>query len=283
MMRRETSTGGFSLVETMVAMALLAIGLLAATSAQQSAVNNAYRVRRGQTAALLVRGIVLDIEQEYEVEGFPTNESLEGKTCELPDGFDDFDCHYDMEMMDLEPDQMQMLVGESMGEFCGELQAMLTGDFSSISSNIDDLASGDGQRAGFNFGGIAALLAPFATQEGMALLGLCKIDFGQILMGCMGAQALLPKILEEVKLRTRRLMVNLTWKEGPFGEQGYSVTTYISSLPEEMLEEQRAEQEVMDFMRDGIEGALSPEGGLPLTPEGGGHGDSGGSGGGGGR
>ncbi|MBM4371215.1 MAG: prepilin-type N-terminal cleavage/methylation domain-containing protein, partial [Deltaproteobacteria bacterium] len=100
MMPAQRAQGGFTLLEVLVAMAVLAVGLLAITSAQQSSIHNAMRVYRGQVAALLVRGIVMDIEEEYRVDGFPEN--TVSHDCDLPSYLEKiYDCEYELERMDL--------------------------------------------------------------------------------------------------------------------------------------------------------------------------------------
>ncbi len=61
---------GFTLLEVMVAIAILATSLLVLLEAQVSSLNNAGRSRGLTVAALLARGKMIDIEQKLADEGF---------------------------------------------------------------------------------------------------------------------------------------------------------------------------------------------------------------------
>ena len=243
---------GFSLLEMMVAIAVLAVALLAITSAQQSSINNAFRVQRGQASALLMRGVVLDIEEEYRIDGFPEN-SITGRECEVPDEFDDmFECEYDLERFDLEASEIQALVDQSFGGLMGDggLQSMQGGDRSSMSSTMSGLIDGQGSSStGMDLSGLAFLL-PFLGPEGDALMSLCNINLSMLLMGFMGVQAFVPQVLQEVSNRTRKLTVRISWKEGPFGAREFVVTTFITALPEEQLEQLKEMEDARDLMEE---------------------------------
>jgi len=254
--------GGFTLLEMMVAMAVLAVALLAITSAQQSSINNAFRVQRGQAAALLMRGIVMDIEEEYRLDGFPEN-SITGRDCEVPDEFEDmFECSYDLERMDLDATQIQQIVDQSFGGLLGEggLGNMQGGDRGAMSSTMENLISGasapeGGMPAagGMDLSGLAFLM-PFLGPEGDALMSLCNVNLSMLVMGFMGVQAFVPQVLQEVSNRTRKLTVTLAWAEGPFGERDFKIATFVASLPEEQIEELKKVEDAQEL----IEGVVPP-------------------------
>lgn len=254
---------GFTLLEMMVAIAVLAVALLAITSAQQSSINNAFRVQRGQAAAMLMRGIILDIEEEYKLEGFPEN-SITGRDCEPPDDFDDlFECSYDLERMDLDEVAIQQIVDQSFGGLLGEggLSSMQSGDRGQMSSTLEGLLS-DAQPAGqetsgrhaanpmsggLNLSGLGFLL-PFLGPEGEALMSLCNVNISVLIMGFMGIQMFIPQVLQEVSNRTRKLTVTLSWNEGPFGEREFKVATFIASLPEEQIQMLKEAEDARDLL-----------------------------------
>ena len=64
------SSRGFTLLEVMVALAIAALALAAISSSHSSSVIHSVKVYRMTTAAMLLKGVVLDIEEEYQVEGF---------------------------------------------------------------------------------------------------------------------------------------------------------------------------------------------------------------------
>lgn len=258
---------GFTLLEMMVAIAVLAIALVAITSAQQSSLNNAFRVQRGQAAALMMRAIVQDIEEEYRLEGFPEN-SITDRSCEVPDVFQDqFDCRYDLERLSLQQADMQALVDQSFGGLLGDggLDAAMRGDRSNLSGTMEGLVSGASSLAsGMDMSGLAFLM-PFFGPEGDALRALCNIDPMMLIMGFMGVQAFVPMVLEQVGERTRKLSVRVSWKEGPFGLREFGVTTYITALPEAALQELKS----LEDAKEVLEGAMGPGGQGPAIPPGG--------------
>lgn len=277
---------GFSLLEMMVAIAVLAVAMTAIMSAQQASMNATVMIKRGQTAALLVRGIVYAIEEEYRAEGFPEN-SLEDRDCEVPDDFDKiYECRYSLERFDLEPEQMQALVDQSFGGLMGEggLGNVQSGDRSGLSNTMEGLVTGQSEMGGMNLSGLAFLL-PFLGPEGEALMSLCNINLGAMMMSFMGVQSFLPMVLQEVSNRTRKLSVVLTWSEGPYGERDFAITTYITSLPEEQLQQLKDMEDAQEVLEGAgiIPGAEGSEGGSGPATGGRGGSSSGGSRGGGGR
>lgn len=110
---------GFTLLEVMIAIAILALALVAIGTADGSSILNGSRYHGLTTASLLIRGVVMDIEAEYQEEGFPTN-SLEGRPCDVPREFDDhFECEYDLVAMELDPAELQAMVEQGVGSLMG--------------------------------------------------------------------------------------------------------------------------------------------------------------------
>ncbi|MBM4353989.1 MAG: type II secretion system protein [Deltaproteobacteria bacterium] len=265
--------GGSPLLEMMVAIAVLAIAMTAIMSAQQASMQGSVLIKRGQAAALLMRSIIFDIEEEYKLEGFPEN-ALEDRDCDVPEPFDDlYKCRYDLKRLDLEPEQMQALVDQSFGGLMGEggLASLQAGDREGVSGTMQGLMSGSSSGpGGLDLSGLAFLM-PFLGPEGEALMSLCNVNLGAMIMGFMGIQSFVPKVLEEVSNKTRQLTVTLSWNEGAFGAREFAVVTFITSLPEEQLQQLKE-----------IEDAQEVLGGAGLIPDPSGGDDRGGGGGGGG-
>ncbi|MFH1532492.1 MAG: prepilin-type N-terminal cleavage/methylation domain-containing protein [Pseudomonadota bacterium] len=267
-MTTRRAEGGFTLLEVLVAMAVLAVGLLAVTTAQQSSMHNAMRVYRGQVAALLMRGIVMDIEEEYRVDGFPENTVTHD--CDLPSYLEKtYECEYELERMDLDMAQMTDLVDASFGGLLGEgglgeLQA--GGD---LSSTMEGLVGGQSQVGGMDMAGLAFLL-PVLGPEGQAIMDLCGVRLEGLIMGFMGMQTLVPMILNEVGNRTRKLVVRISWKDGPVGSRTFEVTTFLSMLPEEQLKDLKDLEDAKDVMDQLPAGTLPGLGGSgsPVAPGG---------------
>ena len=114
----------------MVALAIAALALAAISSSHSSSVIHSVKVYRMTTAAMLLKGVVLDIEEEYQVEGFPTND-LEGRDCDIPKPFDrDFECEYDLVGMEFGEGELSALAEGAVGGLLGggAAAAMSRGD-----------------------------------------------------------------------------------------------------------------------------------------------------------
>jgi general secretion pathway protein I len=73
------SGSGFTLLEVMVALAILASALLAVSEIVSGALRNHGRARDLDVATLLARGKLVDLEERYKADGFrDTDESDEG-------------------------------------------------------------------------------------------------------------------------------------------------------------------------------------------------------------
>ena len=264
-MTARRAEGGFTLLEVLVAMAVLAVGLLAVTTAQQSSIHNAMRVYRGQVAALLVRGIVMDIEEEYRLDGFPEN--TVSHDCDLPSSLDKtFECEYELQRMDLDLAETNKIVEESFAPLLGEggLGALKAGG--DLNSTLGGLVDGETQMAGMDVSGLAFLLPILAqTPEGFAMMNLCNVRLEGLIQGFQGMQTIVPMILNEVGSRTRKLVVRLSWDDGPVGSRTFEVTTFLTILPEEQLKELKDLEDAKDVMDmvPGLGGA-----GQPVAPGG---------------
>ncbi len=83
------SAGGFTLIEVMVAISILAISLVAIINVQASSIHSASRVKFMTVGTLLARSKIVDIEQELMEQGFSDfAEELDGNFEE--EGWPDF-------------------------------------------------------------------------------------------------------------------------------------------------------------------------------------------------
>jgi prepilin-type N-terminal cleavage/methylation domain-containing protein len=253
---------GFSLMEVMMAMSVMAVALTAISTAQHSSMRSGALVYRGEQAALMMRGVVLDIEQEYVADGFPEN-SVTDRECDLADEYkDDFECNYDLERMNLDLTQMSSIVDQSFGGLLGEGGlGSLEGGGGDMSGTMQNLMGGSSPLAGQVDMSKLAFLMPLMGAEGPAIMDLCGINLSGIMMGFMGMQAIAPRIMEEVGNRTRKLTVRITWDDGPVKGQEFSITTFISALPEEELKKLKEIEDTMGAVNQVAPGLLPGGGG----------------------
>jgi prepilin-type N-terminal cleavage/methylation domain-containing protein len=283
-MRRATERG-FTLLEVMMALLILALALGAITYANSAATSHVARITRMTTAAFLMEGIVNDVHAYYTRKGFPTN-SLEDKQCELPRDFaDTYSCSYDLKAMNMTPEQISEMAN-------GAMQKLMGGGAEGSGGAAGSAASGIGGKVGnAGVGGLGALmgasgaagagavagavassgldmskfqiLAPLFGPAGPELMLLCNINISQVMMGATALMSFMPRIIDEVAKRTRQLTVRLNWRDGPRGQREFRVQTFVVSLPEAELAQMRDAERQRD-VQEAIQSS-APGGGATGT------------------
>lgn len=229
---------GFSLLEVMVALAILAIMFTAVSGAMAGDAFLQQQAPIYTRAALIAKGAVLDIEQYYNSQDeFPEDE-VTGEDCP-EDVFDkEYSCDYDLEPMDIEQEQLNEMVGNLMEQLMG----------------------------GEDGGNILAMLGPFAMfMPGSPVSGLpvhpafCPISFSQMGQVCglqlevlgqrvMMVASFLPIMIVAAAKRVRKLRLRV-YRKGE-KEPVLQISTFIVHLPKETLQEQ--------VIRKTVEKAVSP-------------------------
>ncbi len=221
---------GFTLLEVMVALAILALALGVISAAVHSSVRGSVKTYRMTVAALLMRGVVMDIEEEYKADGFPSND-VTNESCDVPEPWDDvFECHYDLEGMQLEP---------------GQLEAVVTSAFSSLGGQGEGGAGAGGGQAPDVATQLQGLVSPslMPTLQAMVaqagpqavndFITACGVDISKLLGRIMGMAAFFPQFVQLAADSTRKLTVTLSWKDGPRGQRELKVETFIVAMNEE--------------------------------------------------
>jgi len=296
-MRR--GSGGFSLLEVIVAIGILAMCFAAIGGADSVAILHGSRYHGLTTASLLMRGVVMDIEAEYQEDGFPTN-SITNRDCEVPKAFDDqFECEYDLIALEIDPAELSGLVEQGVASFLGGGGGGDDEEEGGEKPKRDERARGDdedeGEEGGDDGGGatgagagldlsslagnpgMAGLagistagfdptqmmaLAPLFGPEGQAIMDVCEINVDAMLQRFMGMSAFFPMIVEEAAKVTRKLTVRLTWNYGPNSERKLEITTFIIGLPEEEVARMREAENLQEIGED-LQNLMSPDGGVP--------------------
>lgn len=139
-MRRE----GFTLLEVMVAVAIMALSLTAIFSSEAGAIKMAARARRTGIAALLARCKMGEVEEQLAIEGLPALMDSGSDACCEDAEVDGFGCEWEIQPIVM-PDTMFMGEEGEDGEGTAEPGAGPTSPLDELSSTSpEDLLSGGG-------------------------------------------------------------------------------------------------------------------------------------------
>ncbi len=264
--QRERATSGFTLLEILIAMAILAFALAVISASSSTSAIYGKRVYRSTAAALLLRGVVLDIEEKYRKDGFPSND-LEGRECELPKAYaKQFHCEYDLVGLNLDASAIadmtqnsQDLLSQAQEELqnSGALDKLNGGGGGKKNAGEEALkdlgdVGGDAKKTGLDLSSLAKggdMMSLIQTilmsgEQGMNLLGLCDINIAvlQMSMGLMIAE-LLPRILKRASDRTRKIKVRLSWIDAEGEDRTLEIESFTTAVSEE---EARMVQQIVD-------------------------------------
>ena len=204
---------GFTLLEVMIAVAILGLSLTAIFSSEVGAANVAARARRQNIAATLARCKMGEIEQTIAIEGLPAIDKKDTDSCCEHAPVEGFECEWIVDRIilpelgaqdDEDEDEGE---GESAGESSRRLLTEASEEVSSEGLTSQEVVSGQ-----------AGNLAMLALQLGFPIL---------------------KPFLEE---QVRRATVTVRWKEGP-KERGFDVMQYLVSDQPAPTDETETEEE----------------------------------------
>lgn len=227
---RGRAAGGFTVIEVMVSILLLAVAVVSIFGAQFAAVATADYSRHVTQAVQLARCRMSELELQFQLEdGFEEGDVIEtGECCEAVEGEDDiapFTCSWEVKMIEF-PDISQMMTGG--GADGGMMDDMLGG-------GMDGLLGGGGDD---DLGG------------GMDELG----------MGL--AQSFGPMVIEILQGAIRRVTVKVEWDQGEAHKE-LEVVQYVTHPTQGPLEVLQQAAALSD-----LEDEAETEGGFGATPSG---------------
>lgn len=200
---RRPASRGFSLLEVMVALAILAAALLGVTQLTSAALQNHARAVRLEVATLLARGKLAELRDTFDKDGFKDFDQEEEGSFE-DDGHPEV--HWKVQVIrpkvELGPDQiLATLMGAKPGATEGyDLTALLGGKAGQ---------GGDGSGPETIFPGAAALMGPMRSQ-----------------LGVVG---------EQMKKGLREVRLTVSWQEGARTES-FTVVTHILAFAKGVIE-----------------------------------------------
>ncbi len=188
------STRGFTLLEVMIAVAILGLSLTAIFSSEVGAANIAQRARRQNVAATLARCKMGEIEEVIAIEGIPALEKKDEDNCCEHAPVEGFECEWIVERIILPEFGTQEGDEDESAQDASKRQ--LTEAYDEVNRQ-----GGTPQEV---IAGQAGNLAMLALQLGFPIL---------------------KPFLEE---QVRRATVTVRWKEGD-AERGFDVIQYLVS------------------------------------------------------
>ncbi len=237
---------GFTLLEVMVAMAILAMGLTMILSSQAGLFASAKRVQDETHVASLMRCKMSEIEQQLLETGFPLIEQSDsGDCCEDVDGA--FSCEWTIQTIQLpEP---------SMYEDTGELGEDDGGDSSASDPGFSPLGTPLGA---------AAALSPMQGEElsGVSGIGDLAGTLGESASGGgmigMALSLVYPTLKPMLEASIRKVKVAVVWQEGK-KERRFEVIQYVTNPLEGGLNPNADEglEELAEKLGGGMLGGLN--------------------------
>lgn len=198
---RANSHAGFTLLEVMVALAILGLALTAIFSSEAGAIRMAARTGKMGTAAMLARCKMLEIEEQVAKEGFPAVYSEGHDECCEEAVVDGFSCDWSINLVVL-PDTM----------FAPEEEEEAEG------MSASDNPRGEPE-TGLLGGDIPLGLGVGADPTSL----LSGADTG---LGAMAMQQVFPILKPAFEAQIRRATVTIHWQEGS-GDKSFDVTQYL--------------------------------------------------------
>jgi len=204
---------GFTLLEVMISLAVLAVALVALSDLNGGAVIMQAYARRATQATLLLRGKMADVEDQLQKDGFSDfNDDKHGSFEE-----DEGGAGYEWRSEILKPD-VQMDAAQLLGLFGIGSQGGTSGSSGGTTAtnapatSLTQGLAGAAQMLGGAQTGSAALTAP-----------------GSPVAGMLQAQA--KSFLETLKKSVREVRVTVSWKDGR-QERSISASQHLVILPE---------------------------------------------------
>ena len=186
---------GFTLLEVMIAVAILGLSLTAIFSSEVGAANVAARARRQNVAATLARCKMAEIEEIIAIEGLPALEKKDTDACCEHAPVEGYECEWIVE---------RIILPELGAQEGGEDEASEDRSQRRLTETYDEINAQGGGTPEEVIAGQAGNLTSMALELGYPIL---------------------KPFLEE---QVRRATVSVRWTEGP-REIGFDVVQYLVS------------------------------------------------------
>ncbi len=225
-MTRVTLRGaGFTLLEVMVSLAILAISLAAVFSTEAGAIRMAARARKMGNATLLARCKMGEVEEQIAKKGLPAVFDQGTDKCCTGGEIDGFTCDWLVDLIQL-PDTMfaEPKDGKTAKGTNGSSSGATTGGaLPGSTAGLPPLAATPGP------GGMTGAGSPLGNAQPGILSDPSKMLSGSADMGGMASMAMTfiyPILKPSFEGQIRRATINVHWREGS-AQHSFSVTQYL--------------------------------------------------------
>ena len=207
MLRRRTEgEEGFTLLEVMVAVAILALALTAIFSSEAGAIKVHHRARKTTVATMLARCKMAEIEEQLAEDGLPAIEEIGSDACCEHAEVDGYSCDWQVTLVELPEPSLE---GDALG--------------------LGEGAGGEEGAEGAE--GVAGAIGEGASMEDI-LGGTAPGGGTGDVMGEMAMQYAYPILKPAIEEQVRRIKVTVKWQEGS-SEQSFDVDQYYVATPQE--------------------------------------------------
>lgn len=200
-MRRRS---GFSLLEVMVAVAILALALTAIFSSEAGSIKVHHRARKTTVATLLARCKMGEVEEQLREEGLPAIEEAGSDACCEDAEQDGFTCDWRVTTIELPEPAIE---GDALG------------------------LGGEGEGEDEGSGELDAEALASGTSMEDILGGTATAGGDGDLMGQLAMQYAYPVLKPAIEEQVRRIDITVKWNEGQ-RERSFDVMQYYVAEPE---------------------------------------------------
>lgn len=210
--------GGFTLLEVMIALAILSVSLVALAGINSGAMNMHAYAKRLTVATFLARGKMADLEQKLQSEGLPADDEVEDGTFE-EEGYPEY--RWEAQIIrpkteDLNVNNLLAMTGmglEAGGESGGD-------PLKALGPLADKLIGGQ------EGGGLTSALGAMGGQD---LASTAMAGAGGLLGSAMQSQ--LQTMVDQLGKTMREVRLTVSWGEEKKGTlDQFTVTTHVVSL-----------------------------------------------------
>ncbi len=207
-LRRHGSMRGFTLLEVLVAVAILGLGLSVILGAQTGLFSNAKRAQRLSLATGLARCRMSEIELELLQNGYPlVDQENEGECC-MDEPADGFSCAWKIQRVEL-PEATEIDQDSDAG--IDDAASEGVGPFAALSALQKSGGAGLGENP--DIGALAEQLTAGSGETG----GLVSMVMGLVY----------PSLKPMLEASIRKVTVDVKWKEG-VTDRSLQITQYLT-------------------------------------------------------